>query len=302
MGRNAIPKYSFILFLCIGLLSGSQALPGTEEGIREQDPILKRAVTMLVGTSGGKLLAEKAAVLWKLKAPEELIQHLRWSSTSRTDAVLTRQFDPITGHESRSREVTVYLKRTSSMPDLVLDIAHELVHATSRPAWDPYDPGLTPGKYIWTSLEGEGGEIEAVLSECRISAEIPAFKPMFHKRCNSYLDPTKTLVDRTKVRQDFYRVGHWNRELMRELGAEVVMLPLLNSEEPRLYSSTGSTPYPVALLREYREVTSAACENSKKRAEIAKSKTPARSLASQANLLAQENQNFLQHRCKNRTF
>ncbi|HCM38432.1 MAG: hypothetical protein A2X97_04565 [Bdellovibrionales bacterium GWA1_52_35] len=286
----------------MGLFCVSQVLPGSSLGAEQIDPLLKKALSILNSTSGGKLLLEKAVILWEAKTLDELSHHLRWSSTSRTDAVLTRQFDPMTGQETRSREVTIYLKRTTSMPDLVLDIAHEMVHATSRPAWDPYDPALTAGKYIWTTLEGEGGEVEAVIAECRISSEVPSFQEIYKKRCSTYLDSSKALVDRTKVRQDFYRVGRWNKELLRELGHEVVTLPLLTADEPRLISSTGSTPYPVALLREYRELTQVACENSKKRIEVAAHQTVGRSLASETTTPERENKDFLQRRCKSRTF
>ena len=282
-------------------LASSDEVPAEQRAERAQDPILRDAISKLSRIPSGQLLMQKAASMWHFKKAEELLNHLKWDVVSRTDAVLIRHLDPKTGKESRERQVTVYLAKTNTLEDLVLDIAHELVHATSRPAWDPYDPTLTPGKYIWAAIEGEGGEVEAVISECKVSMELKMASSESNRRCSGYFSrrtktPTPT-IDLTKVKRDFYRVGKWGDELHRELGREVALFPLLSNEDPKLISSTGRAPYPVSLLNEYRELTTIACENSRKRAAAF-----GRGIASASQPARQSTASFLDQRCKSRTF
>lgn len=290
--------------LALSLISGLLLAPGSvssSDQIQAQsdvvDPRIRNALDILSHTPTGKLLLSRAQSFWKLSRPQELGQKLKWGAASKTDAVLTRHFNPRTGQESRERQVTVFLRHGQTLDDLVLDIAHELVHATSRPSWDPYDSTLTPGRYIWAAIEGEGGEVKAVAMECQVGFEIKArYGAAAHAtdRCRGYvtkstgqaqaqaqarpspdaaLDPVP--LDEEKIRRDFYRVGHWGRELGEKLGSELALFPLLSRETPRLYSSTGNAPYPIALYREFEEITQIACENSRRRVEAESARAPA---------------------------
>jgi hypothetical protein len=243
---------------------------------------LQKALEILSHVPTGRELLGKAQHFWNLSRPQEVRSVLKWGLASKTDAVLTRHFNPRTGQESRERQVTIYLREDQSLDDLVLDIAHELVHATSRPGWDPYDPNLTPGRYIQSAIEGEGGEVQAVAAECRVGFEIHerfGAAGASGERCRSYVkgdtDAESVVMDPELIRRDFYRVGRWTAELTRKLGAERSLFPLMSQEAPKLYSSTGNAPYPVALYREFEEITQIACENSRRRVEAAPDRTPA---------------------------
>jgi len=185
---------------------------------------------------------------------------LEWGDSSRTDAVLTRHYDPETGEEVREREVTIYLRRHAAVEDVALDLAHELVHAAQQPTWDPYDPDLTPVRFIRLSIEAAGGEADAVQAECQVAAELGDAVATSGERCGRYAAGAREGIVR-----EFYRVGAWKRVLDRALGATAGELADLSGEEPLLLSSTGRAPYPVALLREYEALTEAACRNSRKR-------------------------------------
>ena len=227
---------------------------------------LSDALEILIHVPTGKTLVQKALGLWNLQNGEELMQVLKWGPNSRTDAVLTRHFNPKTGEEVRERQVTVYLKRDQNLEDLVLDLAHELVHATSRPGWDPYDPALTAGIYVRNAIEGAGGEVEALVAECQVGFELATRFGASAKRCESYVSQARSSgIDRLKVTEDFYRVGKWSRELSERLGQEVKMFPKTSSATPRLYSSTGNAPYPIALLKEFEDITEIACRNTRRR-------------------------------------
>jgi len=228
------------------------------------------ALEVLNHTAQGRDLLLAAQRLWKspLGSLGALSSHLQFDSVSRTDAVLTRHYDRSTGAETHEREVTVFIKKSQSLQDLVLDIAHELTHATGSPSWDPYDPDLDEIQYMLSAIDGPGGEVDALMSECRVAFELQERFGAEIKRCDSYLeDAQERTISRNKIRADFYRVGKWYPELQVRLGERLEELGgVLSSSSPALYSSTGRAPYPVALLEEYRQITEIACENSRKRA------------------------------------
>ena len=297
---SVLPLGRGLIASSFGAEAASQAMPEAWESAK-----LKSALDLLTRVPTGQELVSRAMKLWGIYSPaktEEIGRHFQWGSASKTDAVLIRHYDPQTGEESRERQITVYLRMEQPLDDLVLDLAHELVHATSRPVWDPYDPTLTAGRYIQTAIEGEGGEVAAVRTECQVREEFSKrhllSRPSANDRCKNYLG--KNPADR--IRRDFYRVGKWEKELLAKLVGEATTLPALSAERPALYSSTGGAPYPVALFEEYRQITSAACENSKKRAasfDIGKSGAGDRGPASDSYSEAQRaTLNFISRRCE----
>jgi hypothetical protein len=243
--------------------SGSGSVAALSGVADEKHPgRIRAAIRFLATSSSGKALLERAESRLGLE------QDLKWGEASKTDAVLIRHFNPKTGQERRERKVTVYLKKELQLDDLAIDLAHELVHAGSRAPLDPYDPELTPSSYIRHAIEGEGGEVDAVLQECRVSFELASQSERFKsnaKRCSDYLKPETGGLDRLRILRDFYRVGEWDEELLSGLGEGAEEFPWLSNEKPHLYSSTGHAPYPVALLREFEGVTEIACENARNR-------------------------------------
>jgi hypothetical protein len=240
----------------------------------EDSARVREAVERLETSEHGKQVLAAALSFWKLRNLPELTTVVEPGPESKTDAVLTRRFDPQTGVESRERSVVVYLRLAQAPEDVVLDLAHELVHATARAAWDPYDPALTAGKYIHSAIEGEGGEVDAVALECKVALDLFPTRAQTSGRCGRYLGVASRQISRDRVKEDFYRVGGWMPELRRTLGAEIRLFPVLRESAPRLFSSTGHAPYPVALYREYTELTRVACENTRRRTS-AQARAPA---------------------------
>ncbi len=233
---------------------------------------LQQALNLLTQVPTGQSLVKKAQQLWKLSDLSELLEKFKWGEASRTDTILTRHYNPKTGEEDRDREITIYLRKDQSQFELTLDMAHELVHATSRPGFDPYDPTLTPGKYIYAAIEGEGGEVDAVVTECQTGQEMAQLLKVPFRRCERYRkDLGRNELDRDRVRRDFYRVGQWKVDLHNKLKDEFELFPYLSADAPTLYSSTGHAPYPLALLREFQEITEMACDNSRSRMKTAAS-------------------------------
>jgi hypothetical protein len=277
----------------VGLIPNSSA----SEPAKTPEQRVQNAIEMLERVPSGRATIELALRTWKLESAQDLSRKVKPGLTSRTDAVLTRHYNPETGDETREREITVYVRQDQSLDSMVLDIAHEMIHATSRPSWDPYDADLTPGRYIKSAIEGEGGEIPAVLNECKVALELSQKYGTSLHRCNGYYKGEQ--VDVEKIKTDFYRVGNWGGELRAALGPEDKDFPLLSNEAPKLYSSTGNAPYPAALLREFQTLTQIACENSKRRASSFKGRSIASIAGSGASNTAQDTTvHFLERRCQ----
>ncbi len=271
-----------LLLLAVGV--GLLELPGItgNSPVLSQPPgppvALAEAISRLGLSQSGRDILERARHYWRLGSTSELLTRVKWGLASRTDAVLTRTLDPKTGKEGRKREVSVYIRQGQTLVETTLDIAHELVHATAPPAWDPYDPDLTLGRYILAAIEGEGGEVEAVAQECEVASQVFPADAVTRERCGRYVGgqgrvPASLVGSglgsrsgiRDSIRKDFYRSGRWFADLQKNLGMEKGIFPLLSADSPVLYSSTGNAPYPAALMREYRELNLTACKNTLKR-------------------------------------
>ncbi len=258
---------------------------------------IKFAVLILSELKVGKqwLAAYKKSMGYKTE--KEIFKNIKPGNVSRTEAVLTRYFDTISGNEKREREVTVFLELEQSLEEVVMDLGHELVHASLRPAWDPYDPDLTPFRYIKASIEGRGGELEAVMNECKVAMELMKTFDMKVNRCKRYLHPSTQEISKMEIKKDFYRVGNWETQFVFELGHDSKQFPLLSGEDPELYSSTGRAPYPVALLEEYKGIIKSACENSYQRIVMSSTDEGRRPASKIIGKAVSKSKRFFKNRC-----
>lgn len=273
------PYALFVVVLSVGMLVGLSA--GPDSGLsRERDLVaLQEVFEKLGSTPTGAQLLKVAQKKWKLKAVSELTAVVDWGETSRTDAILTRHYDPSTGEEVREKTVVIYLRQDQAIGASVLDLAHELTHGTTEQTWDPYDPKLTAEGYIRAGIEGAGGEVEAVWNECRVSAELEQAggEAIPGDRCGRYI--VGKTVDRGMILKDFYKVGESLSGFLKELNVSgrspaSSPFPELSDETPTLISSTWNQPYPLALFREYEELTRLACANTTRRLSALKRSSP----------------------------
>lgn len=261
---------TFLALLTSGVAHAEavKAFPPKTESAR----VAREAIALLARTQAGKRILTRAMAFWNESNQNGILKHLAYGAVSRTDAVLTRHYNPESGEEVRERFVTVILKKDQPLIDAAMDLGHELVHATTPPSWDPYDPSLTAGKYMFAALEANGGEVDAVFAECEIAADFKRDLDIRTTRCDRYLTlaapDNRLVVDRAKIQGDFYRVGKWDAFVRSRLGKEKSTFPLLSRKDPELYSATGGAPYPVSLMREYEELNRVACENVRKRADV----------------------------------
>ena len=254
-----------LAFILLILLSPSLNAMGFASGGRQQER-LQNVLRLLEVQPKGQSLLAKARTEWGIHDASGWSSRIQWGGVSRTDTTLVRKYNLDTREEKRERRVEIVLRQDQSDQDAALDLAHELVHALSRPAFDPYDPYLTPGKYVAASIEGTGGEVEAMTSECQVTLEMNQGQSFMHfHRCKKYLNLEKGFVNQEKIREDFYRSGQWFDQVREELGEEKYRFPHLSNSKPEFYSSIEGVPYPIALIQEYKQLTLSACFNSAQR-------------------------------------
>jgi hypothetical protein len=299
---------TFQAVLSTGMVSSVQARSNSTFSNPINDYQLNDLVEILSESRTARDLLDQAVRHWGLKGYHELSKQVKLSEISKTDAVVIRSIDPKTGEERRERSVVIYLNETQPVVESALDLVHEITHATATMTWDPYDPKLDAAHYIWIGIEGEGGEVDAVMKECEVFRELKERKGASantlsesrQKRCSRYapisssgevLNESPSL--RAKVVQDFYRVGEFHKMILSRLGEKVRFFPYLNSQSPNLYSSTGRAPYPVALYDEFLAMNEVACQNSKKRLQ-----TIARAVGAATAKKVQATREFLFKRCK----
>src|SRR5262245_58825726 len=100
------------LVLVVGIACGICLLPGrpavsdSGDSADLTDRRIQNAIEVLAHIPTGKRLLIQAQTFWKLSRTQDLVQNLKWGAASKTDAVLTRHFNPKTGQESRERQVT----------------------------------------------------------------------------------------------------------------------------------------------------------------------------------------------------
>lgn len=247
---------------------------GTLESPADPDERLSKILTILTHTKTGNHLLEQTRIIWSISSKQvtskdianEWSEHIKWGDVSRTDAVLLRHYDPSSGLEERTRKVTIYLNRSLPLKELIVDLAHELRHAVSTPAWDPYSPDLSAVAYIKNALEGEGGEVQALTTECRVAIELHSQYGISNQRCLEYINDSGE-IDPLRIKTEFYKAGRWAREISSKIPEVKKHFPSLSDEDPTLYSSTGRSPYPYALLLEYELITKTACANTLRRLE-----------------------------------
>jgi hypothetical protein len=231
----------------------------------------------------------KAMKQWRVRTLWQLKKYFVFSTVSKTDSVVIRNLDPKTGAEKREREIQIFINENQSLQDIVIDVAHEMVHGTTPSYWDPYDPDLNLQKYMFQIIDGPGGEVEAVFQECLVATQIGASGGHTDRNCGRYRNSEQVLT-KDNILKDLYRVGEQKQYVQKHLGEKAAEFKFLSDEPPQFFSSTGNAPYPVALIEEYRTMTQIACQNTQRRIETIDDQSPFKAWLVNATL-------FLKNRC-----
>jgi hypothetical protein len=187
--------------------------------------------------------------------------------SSLTDTTLVRKFSPHSPehvvYESRS---VVTIARHLSWDDAILDLAHELTHFIYRGHFNPYSEQFNAKDFIKSTIEGEGGEVQAFLTECQVLRELFSNRVQSRSHCQK-IQTSQGEFSFTKAVELFYHLGPYYGGLMEELKKRQIHSSFkdLKDEKIKFISSAYGTPYPVAALMEYELVLNKVCENDKKR-------------------------------------
>jgi hypothetical protein len=227
---------------------------------------LKKLLELLARSSAGEKLIKEAA--YKASRTGLTIEDvIKVGESSLTDTTLVRKFSPHSPehviYESRS---VVYINRNLAWDDALLDLAHELTHYVYREGFNPYSDAFNAKDFIKSTIEGNGGEVQAFLTECKVLKELFSKKVQSRSNCQKIEDSTGQLSF-TRAVELFYHVGSYFEGFQGQLQKREIASSFSNlkGEKINFISSAYGVPYPIAALMEYDLVVNKVCENDKKR-------------------------------------
>jgi Zn-dependent peptidase ImmA (M78 family) len=226
---------------------------------------LKKLFELLSRSATGEKLLQ-AASFKASRSGQTLSDVVLVGESSLTDTTLVRKFSPQSPehvvYESRS---VVYLSRHLSWDDALLDLAHELTHYVHRESFNPYAADFNPRDFIKSTIEGQGGEVQAFLTECRVLKEL--FSRNFHNRSHCQSIQVEGELSQQKATELFYHVGPYFDSFHQQLQKRQIAAAFTHLKPGKInfISSAYGVPYPVAALMEYELVLNKVCENDQKR-------------------------------------
>jgi hypothetical protein len=227
---------------------------------------LKKLFELLGRSASGERLM-KEAQFKASRLGHTLMDVIKVGESSLTDTTLVRKFSPHSPenviYESRS---VVYLNRHLAWDDALLDLAHELTHFVYRESFNPYSDAFNAKDFVKSTIEGQGGEVHAFLTECKVLKELFSRRIQSRSHCQKIEDNSGEL-SHTKAVELFYHIGSYYNSFHKQLSSRDLgsAFSELKSEKINFISSAYGVPYPVAALMEYDLVLNKVCENDKKR-------------------------------------
>lgn len=231
-----------------------------------QELNLKKLLELLSRSTAGEKLIKEA----QYKASRTgltLEDVIKVGESSLTDTTLVRKFSPHSPehviYESRS---VVYINKSLAWDDALLDLAHELTHYVYREGFNPYAESFNAKDFIKSTIEGNGGEVQAFLTECRVLRELFSRKVQTRSNCQK-IEDSQGQLSYTKAVELFYHIGSYFDGFHGQLQKREIASSFsdLKPEKINFISSAYGVPYPVAALMEYDLVVNKVCENDKKR-------------------------------------
>lgn len=242
--------------------------------VGETDSI-KHLLKQLVRSESGKNLVIAANKKAKTQG-DTLYDILKAGNGSLTDTTLIRKFSVENPEDIQfeSRSI-VYVNKDLTQYDALLDLAHELTHFVYRKPFNPYKMNFTLTEFIKNTVEGDGGEARAFLTECRIQKDLFPSQSTARQNCQKILDSESDEFSFPKAVTHFYEVGtHYEkfRETLSKFNIEGEF-EMVSNKKASFISSAYGIPYPVAAFEEYLSVLNKVCENDKKRIGYMKMKS-----------------------------
>jgi hypothetical protein len=222
---------------------------------------------LLQNSSEGKKLLNLAEIKARSKN-HELIDLVLPGDGSITDTTLVRRFLPENPEKMEIEwESKVYINRHLSFKDAILDLAHELRHFVSRHTFNPYQDNYDLVGFIKSTIEGEGGEVDAYVTECKVLSQLYS-KSVYENSTCKELDTSLSKEEQFKIaKQLFYQMGDYKDQMVSLLDKHKVLdsFAQLSGAKIKFVSSAYGIPYPLAAFYEYQTVLNKVCENDRKR-------------------------------------
>lgn len=223
---------------------------------------------VLKKSPSAKAIIEEAEIK-AAKLGKELIEVIHPGEHSITDTTLIRHFsvsDPMAvTYETKSQ---VFLNSDHSIEDALLDLAHELVHFVHKEAFNPYGDHFDFEDFLDSTLQGRGGEVQAYLHECAVMSEIMRSRFLKDENCQKVYFPTNPERSQERGRAAFYQLGEFQDIFLEEIQQFQLSsknFPFISGKEASFISSAYGLPYPLASLREFKQIMSRVCQNDKER-------------------------------------
>lgn len=241
----------------------------TPEAVEGLLAILRRS------TIGAKLITKAEGKA--LSSDKVLSSLIEAGPESLTDTTFTRRtiFDGEfkTVYEETSR---IVLNKQLSIEDAVLNLAHELTHFVFRHKVNPYEE-VSLKDYISHVIEGKGGEVDAILIECRVAKELypkrfegdQGCQKIYGESAGSGNISESSQEMRERTIQLFYRMGYFWSDFNDNIRLFHFKMsddfPLITKDQPLFFSAVYGTPYPLAAVAEYKEILKKICRNEETR-------------------------------------
>ncbi len=234
-------------------------------GKSEKDSIAQ-LLEIIKSTKSGSIVLTKA-IEKSRKSGKTIYDFIESGEVSVTDTTLIRKFsatDPFAvSYTSKSK---IYLDRKHDVKNAVLDLVHELTHFAYKEPFNPYRENFSLSGFIEETIESKGGEVDAFLVECEVGRTVFG-KSSTSSQCSSIRDGTGRF-SRSLATKEFYKLGNFYERYVKfakELNLDISKAKHISSDEGLLISSAWGSPYPMAIIEEYKAIMTRVCENDLKR-------------------------------------
>ena len=206
-----------------------------------------------------------------LETKRRLSDIIKVGDISVTDTTLVRKFSPSSPEDiSYENRATIYINKDLDTLEAVLDLSHELVHFAKRGPFDPYDENFRLETFVSSMLEGQGGEVDAFLTECQVLSDLVDTRDYLRSHCRDIIDD-EGKVDRDKGIGKFYQIGYHYEDFLQNLenqGIDPKTFFRLSNKQAIFISSAYGLPYPIAAYREFMSIKEKVCENDRRRLSL----------------------------------
>jgi hypothetical protein len=225
---------------------------------------IDKLVNSLKRSATGRAIISKAER--KAHSLGQSFDDIVWAGeNSLTDTTLIRKFSPSNPeeivYETKSK---VFINKSLSFKDAVLDLAHELTHYSYREPFNPYVTQFTVDQFVSSVIEGKGGEVDAYIIECSVLKELRPSTFKTSSNCQNVVDPNSGHLSKDIGVKRFYEVGDYEdslNELLNKYGWTKSKFPKVRKGDALYISSAYGLPYPVAAVTEFTTIMGKACQN-----------------------------------------